>query len=415
MGNDKQQSSAKNTSSQPTSQKKRGCGKRSTAAPYGTDVAVEVNGKDGRFAVSYWDLWMILLADCEFDTDLNQLAAEIRIRRDQFGYMPVSRDEWKGRLSHLRDLQRRLQATELDVGMVMDTAGSLVQQEMRRAEQKVLEKPARQAEWSEAMKWTPERKGQDFALHGYWDKFPVSPQPYADGIAKEFGIHQFYTEKQSFSVARRLDRYVTQGKELISKGGHAEALGLLRAMLTETLRVMGSADDSCGVIGETFQDGFKAYLAIDHPATGIDETVFLHDLLTLLVWEDYGLTDGQMHGFFDTLSRDQGQICIDYLRQQIECLKAEDLDYQAQEALTLLGLVVCRQCRFDLFISLAHEMKSEHWRRVLRLADAAMKAEKRDLALLVFEAAVQPGFHYDFLCRHYEQLQQGMWRPDLKE
>jgi hypothetical protein len=67
-----------------------------------------------------------------------------------------------------------------------------------------------------------------------------------------------------------------------------------------------------------------------------------------------------------------------------------------------------------LFISLAREMKSDHWRRILLLADTAMKARKRDVAMLVFEAALQPGTHYDYLRRHYEQLQRGVWKPDLK-
>jgi hypothetical protein len=91
------------------------------------------------------------------------------------------------------------------------------------------------------------------------------------------------------------------------------------------------------------------------------------------------------------------------------------LDYQAQEALTLLGLVACEQRRYELFISLARQMRSQHWKRILLLADTAMKARKRDLAMLVFEAALQPGVPYDLLRRHYEQLQRGVWKPDLKE
>lgn len=416
MTSDKRKPCSEDAPSQPVSPKKPRAGKRSTADPYGTDLAVKVKGKGRRlFAVSYWDLWMILLANRDFDAELDRLATEIRTQRDRLGYMSLSREEWKGRLSHLRDLQRRLQAVELDVATVVEAAGPLAQQEARRAGRKVLEKAARQREWSEAMKWTPEKKGQDFALHGYWDGFPVSPQPYADRIAANFSSRRFYTENQSFSVARCLDRYVTEGREFAAKGHHAEALALLRAVLTETIRIMGFTDDSCGVIGDTFQEAFREYLALNHPVTGIDETVFLHDLLTLLIWEDYGLTDGQTHGYFKKLSRDVGQICIDFLRQQIERLQAEDLDYQAQEALTLLGLVACKQRRYDLFISLAREMKTEHWQRILRLADTAMKARKRDLALLVFEAALQPGFHYDLLRRHYEQLQRGVWKPDLRE
>lgn len=416
MASDRRKPSVADTPSTRVSAKESHAGKRSSADPYGTDLAVQVKGKGrGLLAVSYWDLWMILLADREFDADLERLAAEMRAQRDRSSATDLSREEWKGRLSHLRDLQHRLQVAKLDLAAMTDAAGPLAQQEARRARRKVLEKPARQAEWSKPMKWTPQKKSFDFALHGYWDDFPVSPQPYAAKIAANFSSHRFYTERQSFSVARRLDRYVTEGEKLTARGHHAEGLALLRAVLTETIRVMGFADDSCGVIGDSFREAFREYLTLNPAAARIDETVFLHDLLTLLIWEDYGLTYEQTHGYFGRLSEDQGQICIDFLRQQIERLKAEDLDSRAQEALTLLGQVACEQHRYELFISLAREMKSDHWRRILLLADTAIKAHKRDLAMLVFEAALQPGSHYDFLHRHYDQLQRGVWQPGLKK
>jgi hypothetical protein len=409
-------SSAGDTESKRVSPKKPSARKRSSTDPYGTDLALKVKRKGrGQLAVSYWDLWMILLADREFDADLDRLSTEMRTHRDQSISIDVGREEWKGRLSHLRDLQRRLRAGGLDLAAVIGAAGPLAQQEARRARRKVLEKPARQGEWSEPMRWTPQKKGFEFALHGYWDDFPVSPGPYAEGIAANFNSHRFYTERESFSVSRRLDRYVAEGKKLAVQGQHAEALALLRAVLTETIQVMGFADDSCGVIGDSFQAAFREYLALDHAAAGIDETVFLHDLLTLLIWEDYGFTYNQTYGYFGRLSGEQGQICIDFLRQQIERLKAEDLDYQAQEALTLLGQVACEQGRYELFIALAREMKCDHWRRILLLADTAVKARKRDLAMPVFEAALQPGPHYDYLRNHYEQLQRGVWKPDLKK
>lgn len=416
MTSDRRKPPAGDAPSKPAGPKKPPTGKRSSTDPYGTELALKVKRKGrGQLAVSYWDLWMILLASREFDADLDRLAAEMRAQRDRHSVIGLGQEEWKGRLSHLRDLQRRLRAGGLDLTAVMEAAGPLVQKEGRRARRKVMEKPARQAERSEPMLWTPEKKGQDFALHGYWNDFPVSPQPYADRIAANFDSRRFYTENQSFSVARRLDWYVTEGTALAAKGHHAEALALLRAVLTGIIRIMGFADDSCGVIGDTFQEAFKEYLALDLAATGIHETVFLHDLLTFLFWEDYGLTYNQTHGYFRKLSKDQGQICIDFLRQQIGSLESEDLDYQAQEALTLLGQVACEQRRYDLFISLARDMKTDEWQRILRLADTAMKARKRDLALMVFEAALQPGFHYDLLRRHYEQLQRGVWKPDLKK
>jgi hypothetical protein len=416
MTSDRRKPSAGDIASKRVSPEKPPAAKRSSTDPYGTDLALKVKRKGrGLLAVSYWDLWMILLADQEFGADLDRVAAEMRAQRVRSCPIGFGREEWNGRLSHLRDLQRRLRAGGLDVAAVLEAAGPLVRQEARRARRKVMEKPARQAEWSQPMRSTPQKKGFEFALHGYWDDFPVSPRPCAEGIAANFNSHRFYTERESFSAARRLDRYVTEGKKLAVRGDHAEALAVLRAVLTETIQVMGFADDSCGAIGDSFQAAFREYLALDNAAAGIDETVFLHDLLTLLIWEDYGFTYDQMYGYFGKLSQGQGQICIDFLRQQIERLRAEDLDYQAQEALTLLGQVACEQGRYELFIALAREMKSDHWRRILLMADTAVKARKRDLAKLVFEAALQPGPHHDYLRQHYEQLQRGVWKPDLKK
>jgi len=135
--------------SKRVSPKKPRTGKCSSADPYGTDLALKVKRKGrGQLAVSYWDLWMILLADWEFDVNFDRLLAEMRAQRDRFNPTGFGREELKGRLSYLRDLQRRLQAAGLDLAAVIETAGPLAQQETRRAGRKVLEKAARQAEWS---------------------------------------------------------------------------------------------------------------------------------------------------------------------------------------------------------------------------------------------------------------------------
>jgi hypothetical protein len=167
MTSDRRKSSAGDAASKRVRPQRPPVGKRSSTDPYGTDLAVKVK-KEGRgqLAVSYWDLWMILLADQEFDADLDRLAAEMRAQKDRFNPIGFGREEWKARLSHLRDLQQRLRAGGLDLAAVIEAAGPLAQQEARRARRKVMEKPARQAEWSEPMQWTPQKKGFELALHG---------------------------------------------------------------------------------------------------------------------------------------------------------------------------------------------------------------------------------------------------------
>ena len=165
----------------------------------------------------------------------------------------------------------------------------------------------------------------------------------------------------------------------------------------------------------SFDDGFAAYLKIPLDEAGIDEEVFFPDLLDFLIWEDYGLTDDRIEGYFKGLTPAQGDLCIDHLRRQIDELKEDDLEYQSEEALTLLGRVVAEQERFDMFEDLAREMGSREWQRVIRLADRAVKKRKRPLACKVFEAALTKGSHLDFLTRKYEQLKRGHWSPDPRK
>jgi len=96
-------------------------------------------------------------------------------------------------------------------------------------------------------------------------------------------------------------------------------------------------------------------------------------------------------------------------------LQADDLDYRGEEALTLLGQVVAEQGRYEYFSDLASEMGTRGWRRIIRLADRAMKRRKRNLAMEVFEVALTPGRHLDFVTKEYEQLKRGKWNPDPRK
>jgi hypothetical protein len=199
---------------------------------------------------------------------------------------------------------------------------------------------------------------------------------------------------------------------VIQQDRYAQAQAMLRAFLTVVIELMEVADDSFGCLGDSFRNGFAQYLAMPLDATGIDARVFFHDLLTLLIWEDYGLTYEQTEGYFAGLTPEEGDWCIDYLQQQRQELQDDDLDYQAEEALTLLGQVVAEQQRFDRFEELARHMGTRYWKRIIVLADRAVKQRKRQLAVAVFEAALSPGVHEGFLRQKYEQLKKGKWSPD---
>jgi hypothetical protein len=268
---------------------------------------------------------------------------------------------------------------------------------------------------TDAARGLPSVLTEEEALRGFWPRFPVSPEPFAEDIEETLPQRDFYTAGASSSLASRLDDFVARAETLTKRKKFAEALGLLRALMTVIIELMDHADDSYGSLGGTFRAGFKVYLAISPASAQIDDRDFLHDLLGLLIWEDYGLTDDQTNGYFARLSKEQGDCCVEFLQRHIADLAAEHLTYQSEQALTLLGQVAAEQDRFDQFEDLARRMGSREWQRIVRLVDRAVKKRKRELAVRVFEAALTPGPHQGFLARKFEKLRQGHWSPDPRK
>ena len=357
--------------------------------------------------LSYWDLWFALVAHADFEGSWERFVEHLRQQKNQGGSSRLA----ERKLSHLRELERRLRHAEVEISAIVAQVDPLPV-ELRRARNQVLTREPREYEWSDAMRHTPRQRHYAYALRGFWPCFPVSPTSYAERLASQFHTRRWFSENQSFGLARKLDAFLDDVASLLQQAQYAQAQAMLRAFLTVVIELMEVADDSFGCLGDSFRDGFAKYLALPRDETGIDATVFFHDLLTLLIWEDYGLTYEQTDGYFAGLTPQEGDLCIDYVQQQIQELQDDDLDYQAEEALTLLGQIVAEQHRFDQFEELARHMGTRHWKRIVVLADRAVKQRKRPLAVAVFEAALRPGAHEGFLRKKYEQLKKGKWSPD---
>jgi hypothetical protein len=378
----------------------------------GTDLALTLpTSQGGSLDLSYWDLWFTLVAVKDFGGNLDRLASHLGERQS---FVFFDRRSAERKRNHLRDLKRRLEEASATPTQIVNAAGDLAKTEIRRARSRVLQHSDREREWSVPMRNTPRKRRFEHALRGYWPQFPVSPQPYAKEIGSHFKTKSFYSEKASFGISKTLDRYVEQADKLSKSGKCVEAQALLRAWMTVVIELMEKADDSCGSIGMSFGEGFAAYLKIPLDKTGIDE-VFFSDLLDFLIWEDYGLTDDEIEGYFKGLTPAQADSCIRHLRQQIDDLKEDDLEYQSEEALTLLGQVIAEQERFDEFEDVARQMGSRAWRRIVRLVDQAVKRGKKPLAIKVFEAALTKGDHLDLLKAKYEKLKRGHWSPDPRK
>ena len=361
--------------------------------------------------LSYWDLWFALVAVKDFGGDFDRLAKRIKEGTSIF----YDRDSIERKRSHLRDLKHRLEQASVTPTQIVTAAGDLAKKEKYRAVQKVMEPCDRASAWSEPMQNTPRKRLFAHALRGYWDRFPVSPQSYYETIGSHYQSKGFYSLDRSFRIARTLDKYAEKAGKLLEAGKAAQSQSLLRAWMTVIIELMEKADDSCGSIAMSFDEGFRAYLKIPLDQTGIDEGVFFHDLLDFLIWEDYGLTNDGIEGYFKRISPAQADLCVEHLRHEVAILRDDDLEYESEEALTLLGQVVAEQERFDEFEDLARQMGSREWQRIIRLVDRAMKKRKKPLAIKVFEAAMTKGDHQGFLKEKYAKLKQGYWSPDPKK
>lgn len=383
--------------------------------PVATDIAIHVTAKNGEdVALSYWDVWYALLADDDFDSDLDQLAQELQKMRKSC----INSDAAKRKLSHLRDVQQRLVTAGIGLpDIVAAIPSKLKNSESRRAYGRIIKHNQRSYELSEPMRVLPETRLYEAALSGMWVAFPVSPEFYYKKLRAKFNWGRFHGENASRGLAKKLDAETAAAAKLINAGKFAEALATLRGAMTVTLELAEIADDSFGRIGTSFQQMFEDYLVIPREKAGIAPEIFLPDLLELLIFEDYGFTYDHTDGFFASLSREEGDLCLAYLRGRIPALMALDLDYQARNALTLLGQVAAEQKRFEMFETLATEMGAHEWQRIVRLVDAAEKAGRRELAVRVFRNALASaeGFHVDFLTKKNEQLLQGNWSPDPRK
>ncbi len=382
--------------------------------PVATDLALSIETPDtGKLHLSYWDVWYALLAIDMFAGNLDRLALELRELRGVY-----RSEDAKRKLSHLRDLQQRLARAGIGVSDILAALPpDLTKAERRRAYGRIIKHNQRSRELSEAMRILPAERFGDIALRGLWTPFPVSPESYYERLRAKFNWERFHGENASWGLAKKLDAATEAALKLEDKGMFGDALASLRATLTVAIELVEIADDSFGCIGQSFQETFERYLVLPRQKTGVSIEGFLADLLELLVFEDYGFTDGHTDGFFASLSGEEGDFCLAYLRGRLTVLSAWDLDYQAEEALTLIGQVAAEQKRFDSFEALAGEMGSRKWQRIIRLADASVRARKRDLADRIFQAALagEDGGDADFLAKKHAQLLHGKWSPDPRK
>lgn len=367
---------------------------RTPSSRHGLDAWLTASG----IRFSTWDHWFLLLILGDDHGDWAHLRDRLRAKRRGAGF---ERDDAEAKLSHLADLETRWAS-------LGDRAREHLRREcrdhrlLRRARAKILEQAVGGREKTTPMRETPRVRLRERALRGYWPRFPVSPAKYDEVFRRTSQARDFHSERATFGLARRLDAQVE--RELRRAVRPAERVAVLRAFLTSMMLAMECADDSCGVLGDLAHDHFPTYFAVPWREARLSADLYYRDFLEFAIWEDYGLLWQKTASFFDAVGAEHVPLVDGLLRGLRAEFSAADLDDQAEEALTLLGELHVAKRSFDVFERLAMEMGSRHWARITAMAEAALRARRRDLAGAIFAAADQPGMHREHLREQCRRL-----------
>ncbi len=369
--------------------------------PAGNDLFCELTGAELQHSVSitFWDLWMIITLTYDFAGNWDHLDTYFhdRVKKEYFLW-----DTIEGYQSHLHHLRQMLEESGLSADQVVAQVNpELLKKHKLKAKYRFIDFKSSNEGRSYWMIHTPHRLLEQRSLRGFWDAFPISPENYAGLIEALYKPKGYYRENQSWDLQRKLSQFLETREKTLNL---PERFGLYRAFFAVVLEQMDRVDDSFGVIGQLYDDVIGKYVDMDRSV--ISATVFWRDLLNLLIWEDYGFTNRQQPYILSNLAHDEIWIVEEVLQKEREELLQYELKYQAEETLTLLGLLYTQQCMFDHFIPMAKIMGTRAWERITRMAEMAESQGQIELSLAVYEACFQPGIHERFLRKKYEQLKQ---------
>ena len=368
---------------------------------YGNDSFSEIKcpNSSNMLTITYWDLWIALIVVNTFHYNWDNMIDYLSRKAKENLHL---RDEFEAILNHIHLLRQTLSEAELSIGDILEEPDTqfLKKQEVK-AKRKILEMRFDSKEKSAWMINTPRKMLSIRAMRGYWNRFPVNPNRYANSLERLYKSTGFYSANQSFSLETKLSNFINKRESCTS---HHELFALYRAFLTVIIEKMNMVDDSYGVIGDLYEEIFKKYYLLDRTKLDMSPSDFFLDLIGLIVWEDYGCTDRYKPDFFANLSSSEILLVESILQKQRDELRKFKLEYQAENALTMLGMLYVQNLIFDKFVSIAKEMGTRQWKRITTMSEMAEKCQKYDLALAVYEACLGAGSCEDFLKKKYEEL-----------
>jgi hypothetical protein len=337
-----------------------------------------------------WDRWFLALVAADHGGDWQALRERLRAKLQRHEY---ERRDAEAKLSHLSDVEARWSSLRESARERL-RRDCLDDRIVRRARSKIVEQSLEERHKTPAMREPPRVRLRARALRGYWPRFPVSPAR-VEPVFREVVPRDFCSERATFGLARRLEAALDGA--LRRSARPAEHLAVQRAFLTAAIDAFDCADDSCGVLGDLCRDRFPDYFTVPWREARLLPEVYYRDFLEWATWEDYGLTSDLLQPFFRAVAKEHVPLVDRILRELRVELVAADLEYQAERALTLRADLHVAKRRVGAFVDLALEMGSREWQRITTMAEAALRQRRRDLALAIFAAADQPGFHRERL------------------
>ncbi len=166
--------------------------------------------------------------------------------------------------------------------------------------------------------------------------------------------------------------------------------------MTVIVESMERVDDSLADMATTFSNIWESYRTLPWERASMPAAVFFRDLIEFTVWEDYGLVDG-LGAAFQGLAPDDAFVVETVFADVIPELRAGGFDHQEEKALRLRVEFLVALGMHDRFVETAAELGARAWIPIMTMAEAAMNAGKRNLALSVFAAADQPGIQREHL------------------
>lgn len=386
--------------------------KSSRATKNGNDFFCEIrtpNSSDS-LKITYWDLWIAIIFVNNFDSDWDKMIKQLRERKESTHYL---NDAYEALMSHMFELRRIFSEAGLTIDdILVEVDPDLLKTQEKKAKRKIIDMNFMPKEKSEWMIHTPRKIREVRAMRGHWDCFPVNPQSYADSLKRIYKYRGFYTEDESFSLERKLSGFLDKHRKRLRNG---ELFALYRAFLTVVLEKVEMVDDSSGVIGSFYEEVFAEYIYLDRAKLEMQSEDFFLDLLELIIWEDYGFTDQYKSDFFANISKGEIPLVENILQNQRAELSDLELDYQAEKALTILGMLYTQQKIFDKFVPIARKMGTREWSRITTMSEMAEMHQKDDVALRVYEVCLEPGFHEEFLLKKYQELKKRISRRKSEE